>query len=113
MSAKLFDMLSTSTEVDHPMCEECADLVTDELQLQLGRVRAEAALYRNFVQQLKKETPPPETDQPDTELEQVPTGADGEVGEEGCDHRCFTRRWTQPGGDQRQRLYQSTTVNLR
>ena len=72
MAAKLFDMLSTSTEVDHPMCEECADLVTDGLELELAAVSQEAALYREFVQKLKRE-PPPEQDQEalDAELKKV------------------------------------------
>ena len=72
MAAKLFDMLSTSTEVDHPMCEECADLVTDGLELELAAVSQEAALYREFVQKLKRQ-PPLEEDQEalDAELKKV------------------------------------------
>ncbi|KAF0293328.1 Beclin-1-like protein [Amphibalanus amphitrite] len=57
MAATLFDMLSTSTEVDHPMCEECTDLVTDGLEEELVTVRKEAALYREFVQKLRREPP--------------------------------------------------------
>ncbi|XP_037072612.1 beclin-1-like protein [Pollicipes pollicipes] len=72
MAAKLFDMLSTSTEVDHPMCEECADLVTEGLELELAGVRQESALYRDFVQQLRREPPiDADVDALDTELEQL------------------------------------------
>lgn len=76
MVEKLFDMLSTSTGVDHPMCSECCDVVIEGLQRELVDVRHQVSLYRRFIDSLTdrdhgQEDPANADSSIDAELEQL------------------------------------------
>lgn len=52
---KLYSLLSTKTEVDHPLCDECMHLLLGMLEKQLEETKKERDGYIAFEKQIKKE----------------------------------------------------------
>lgn len=55
--ARLCELASTVTAVDHPMCLDCAAQLKDEVQKQLEELNAEIAAYSDAVKRLEAESP--------------------------------------------------------
>lgn len=55
--ARLCELASTVTAVDHPLCLDCAAQLKDEVQKQLEELDSEIAAYSSAVQQLESESP--------------------------------------------------------
>ncbi|TRY63845.1 hypothetical protein TCAL_06860 [Tigriopus californicus] len=55
-TALLFDMLSESGEVDHPLCEECADNLLESMDQKLRVAEEEAQEYKAYLEKLESET---------------------------------------------------------
>lgn len=51
-SQVLFDILSQNTEIDHPLCAECADSLQDRMNQQLADVKAERERYLAYERQV-------------------------------------------------------------
>ncbi|CAO3577691.1 unnamed protein product [Absidia cylindrospora] len=78
----LFDVMSSKSNVDHPMCQECTDMMLEGLERQLDDVGRERDCYLDFLKKVKEqhqsstsstqEVPAtiayPEEDQEDTSL---------------------------------------------
>uniref|UniRef100_H2YYT8 Beclin-1 n=1 Tax=Ciona savignyi TaxID=51511 RepID=H2YYT8_CIOSA len=52
---RLFDVLSEDSELEHPLCEECNDVLLNELNEELKSTEAECNLYKNYLATLKEE----------------------------------------------------------
>jgi beclin 1 len=52
---RLFNLLSTRTEIDHPLCAECTHIVLSSLQRQLDETKKERDGYLAFEKEVKKE----------------------------------------------------------
>lgn len=50
MTASLFDTLSSNSEIDHPLCEECTDMLIDLMDQQLKLMEDEWDDYKNFLE---------------------------------------------------------------
>lgn len=48
-TGKLFDLMSSKSDVDHPLCQECADMLLDALAKQLRDVSRERDCYIDFL----------------------------------------------------------------
>ena len=48
----LFDMMSSNTAIDHPLCEECADLLVNQLDAQCKIVENEYTEYMQLIGRL-------------------------------------------------------------
>ncbi|KAG0038313.1 autophagy protein 6 [Podila clonocystis] len=48
-TGKLFDLMSAKSDVDHPLCQECADMLLDALAKQLRDVSRERDCYIDFL----------------------------------------------------------------
>lgn len=55
--ARLCELASTVTAVDHPLCLDCAAQLKDEVQKQLEELETEIAAYSEAVQRLEAEPP--------------------------------------------------------
>jgi hypothetical protein len=55
--AKLCEIASTVTAVDHPLCLDCAAQLKDEVQKQLEDLDTEIAAYSEAVKRLEAESP--------------------------------------------------------
>lgn len=55
-ASRLFDILSDQSDVDHPLCEECADFVIDQMDQQLKLLEDESREYREYLDNLKKDS---------------------------------------------------------
>ncbi|KAI1292105.1 Beclin-1 [Halotydeus destructor] len=54
VTSRLFDILSDQSEVNHPLCEECADIVIDEMDSRLRQLEDEYKDYKSFLDQIEK-----------------------------------------------------------
>jgi beclin len=52
---KLFNLLSTRTEIDHPLCAECTQILLTSLQRQLDETKKERDGYIAFEKEVRKE----------------------------------------------------------
>jgi beclin 1 len=52
VTASLFDILSSSSQVDHPLCEECTDALLDFMDQQLKLTEDEWNDYNQFLKRL-------------------------------------------------------------
>ena len=54
MASQLFDILSEQSDVDHPLCEECADFVIDQMDHELRLLEDECREYKNYSEEIGK-----------------------------------------------------------
>lgn len=54
-TVRLFNLLSTRTDIDHPLCAECTQILLTSLQRQLEETRKERDGYLAFEREVKKE----------------------------------------------------------
>lgn len=52
---RLFNLLTTRADIDHPLCAECTQILLSSLQRQLDETRKERDGYIAFEKELKKE----------------------------------------------------------
>jgi len=57
VSAKLFDVLSSRSDIDHPICMECTELLVDGLSKRLANVTRERDAYVEFLKKVNAEIP--------------------------------------------------------
>ncbi|KAF8424684.1 autophagy protein Apg6-domain-containing protein [Tirmania nivea] len=57
VSAKLFDVLSSKSDIDHPVCMECTELLVDGLSKRLANVTRERDTYVEFLKKVNAEVP--------------------------------------------------------
>jgi len=55
VNAQLMDILSEKTEIDHPLCEECCDLLIGLLDSELRAAEDECNQYQDFLKKLESE----------------------------------------------------------
>lgn len=53
---RIFDLLSSKTKVDHPLCVECAELLTEEMSKTLRALKEEKKMYFNYDNFLSSQT---------------------------------------------------------
>ena len=46
VNARLFEMISNNSDVDHPLCEECTDTMLETMDQQLKLAEEEAQAYQ-------------------------------------------------------------------
>ena len=54
-TSALFDMMSSNTNIDHPLCEECADQLVNQLDAQCKVVEKELSDYTALVNRLNQQ----------------------------------------------------------
>jgi beclin 1 len=54
-AARLFNLLSTRTEIDHPLCAECTQILLKTLNRQLEETKKERDGYIAFEKEIRKE----------------------------------------------------------
>lgn len=54
-TARLFNLLSSRTEIDHPLCAECTQILLSNMQRQLDETKKERDGYIAFEKEVKKE----------------------------------------------------------
>jgi len=54
-TARLFNLLSSRTEIDHPLCAECTQILLSSLQRQLDETKKERDGYIAFEKEVRKE----------------------------------------------------------
>ena len=52
----LCDLMSSNTNIDHPLCEECAEQLLNQLDTQCKVIQKEQSEYRNLLNQLNEQT---------------------------------------------------------
>lgn len=55
VTAGLFDIMSSNSDVDHPLCEECTDALLDLMDQQLRLTEEELNDYSNFLKKIENE----------------------------------------------------------
>ncbi|KAK3694244.1 autophagy protein Apg6-domain-containing protein [Podospora appendiculata] len=55
--SKLFEILSARSDVDHPICVECSDLLLDEMQKKLDDTKRERDAYLSFIKESQANAP--------------------------------------------------------
>ncbi|KFM67317.1 Beclin-1, partial [Stegodyphus mimosarum] len=53
VTAALFNIMSSQSDVDHPLCEECTDTLLDQMDQQLRIAEDECREYRDFLEHLE------------------------------------------------------------
>lgn len=64
-AVRLFEILSSHSDIDHPICVECTERLVDQLQKRLGNAARERDAYVGFLRQANSDIPTEE------ELEQA------------------------------------------
>lgn len=59
MTSELLDMLSSNSDVDHPLCEECTDQLLEMLDQQLHLTEDECNDYSRFLDRLQSDEDAP------------------------------------------------------
>lgn len=54
---KLFEILSARSDIDHPVCVECTDMLVEELQRKLEGATKERDTYTSFLKELQSNQP--------------------------------------------------------
>lgn len=57
VSSRLFDVLSSKSDIDHPICMECTELLIDGLGKRLANATRERDAYVEFVKRVNAEIP--------------------------------------------------------
>lgn len=60
VTSRLFDILSDQSEIKHPLCEECADFIIDQMDAKLRHTEEECKVYREYEEALRGTTETPE-----------------------------------------------------
>lgn len=55
--SRLFEILSARSDIDHPVCVECTDILVDGLQLRLNSAMKERDAYSGFLKQVNADVP--------------------------------------------------------
>ncbi|XP_036323452.1 beclin-1-like protein [Rhagoletis pomonella] len=55
LKAELFDCLSSNSEIDHPLCEECADSMLEIMDQELKVAEQEWRDYKNYLENLEQQ----------------------------------------------------------
>lgn len=50
---RVFDIMSSKSSVDHPMCQECTDMLLESLEKQMSDVGKERDSYIEFMKKVK------------------------------------------------------------
>ncbi|KAL9027686.1 MAG: hypothetical protein Q9196_003824, partial [Gyalolechia fulgens] len=58
-TTRLFEILSARSDIDHPVCTECTDLLLSQLQSRLSSATKERDAYISFLKSLKTSIPTP------------------------------------------------------
>lgn len=58
-SMRLFEILSSRSDIDHPICSECSDILLTSLQEKLTAANKERDAYISFLKELKNNAPTP------------------------------------------------------
>lgn len=66
--ADLFDNLSSNSEIDHPLCDECTDTLLELMDQQLKVAENEWTAYNNYLQKLEQTDDKPDIEQLQKEL---------------------------------------------
>lgn len=66
--ADLFDNLSSNSEIDHPLCDECTDTLLEMMDQQLKVAENEWTAYNNYLQKLEQTDDKPDIEQLQQEL---------------------------------------------
>ena len=56
-NTRLFEILSSRSEIDHPVCNECTELLLSQLQARLSAATKERDAYIAFLKELKNNAP--------------------------------------------------------
>ncbi|KAI9774459.1 MAG: autophagy protein 6 [Candelina submexicana] len=56
-SARLFEILSSRSDIDHPICVECTELLVEGLQKRLGNATKERDAYVGYLKQVNDDIP--------------------------------------------------------
>jgi beclin 1 len=59
-TTRLFEIISARSDIDHPVCAECTELLTDGLQKRLSAATKERDAYISFLKNLNASVPAPE-----------------------------------------------------
>ncbi|XP_067628132.1 beclin-1-like protein [Eurosta solidaginis] len=55
LKAELFDCLSSNSEIDHPLCGECADSILESMDQELKVAEQEWRDYKNYLERLEQQ----------------------------------------------------------
>lgn len=55
-SSRLFDLVSSTSDIDHPLCEDCSDSLLNLLEQQLSQAEEECMEYKQFLSKMVKDT---------------------------------------------------------
>lgn len=68
VKAELFDYLSSNSEIDHPLCDECTDSLLELMDRQLKMAEAEWNDYNNYLKKLEMNDDNPNIEQLERDL---------------------------------------------
>ncbi|XP_064550267.1 beclin-1-like protein [Drosophila montana] len=71
LKAELFDCLSSNSEIDHPLCEECADSMLEIMDRELRIAEEEWHIYKTYLNELEQQQEGPNVEALDKELEEL------------------------------------------
>lgn len=71
LKAELFDCLSSNSEIDHPLCEECADSMLEIMDRELRIAEEEWHVYKTYLNELEQQQQGPNVEALDRELEEL------------------------------------------
>ncbi|CAN8008878.1 hypothetical protein HPB47_005817 [Ixodes persulcatus] len=71
VEARLFDIMTNQSDVDYPICEECADNLLDQMEHQLDLTEDECKDYKKYLEQLATDEDEEDVEQLDEEVRQL------------------------------------------
>lgn len=71
LTARLFDILSDQSTIKHPLCEECADFIYEQMDAKYRQAKEEVELYRKHETLLRKSMDAHSEEKSAAELESI------------------------------------------
>lgn len=71
LKAELFDFLSSNSEIDHPLCEECAESMLEIMDRELKVAEEEWSDYKNYLKKLEQQQKHPNLTELEKELNEL------------------------------------------
>ncbi|XP_068156674.1 beclin-1-like protein [Drosophila tropicalis] len=71
LKAELFDCLSSNSEIDHPLCGECADSMLEIMDRELQIAIDEERIYERYLSELEQQKDAPNVEALDKELDEL------------------------------------------
>lgn len=76
VTSRLFDILTDQSGIKHPLCEDCADFLIDQMDSKLQKIEDECKEFRDYLSLLQKKSTPEEKEKEEALIKDLESQCD-------------------------------------